>query len=147
MLQILTTYEVLLFAQVLSPLILSFILVLLNIPQKVSNAINFKSAELFLVFFHIAFVFITLAIESKYGNFGKLTAFYSYSGVVDIENIVYRSNISGLIIYYVLISTALSGVICALANNKVVKWFFIGCVVGLPSILYTYKERSNGKIT
>jgi hypothetical protein len=29
----------------------------------------------------------------------------------------------------------------------VVKWFVIGCVVGLPSILYTYKERSNGKIT
>ena len=144
MLQILETHDYFTLGEVLSPLIFSLVVVALNIPQKLSHSLSINSPELLLVVLHIFCVFAAFAIEVHYGNFSKTTAFYSY---FEYENIIHRSNFTNFLTYYVLISTIVSGVICALSQKKLIKWFFIGCVVGVPSIMYVYKDRSHAKIT
>ncbi len=144
MLQILETHDYFTLGEVLSPLIFSLVVVALNIPQKLSRSLNIKSPELLLVILHVSCVSAAFAIEIYYGNFSKTTALYYY---VEYENIIHRSNFTNFLTYYVLISTVVPGVICALSQKKLVKWFFIGCFVGLPSILYVYKGRSHAKIT
>ena len=144
MFQFLQIHDYFTLAEVLSPLLLSFVFVALRAPQIVSHALSIKSPELLLVVFHIVFVSTVFAIELIFGNFSHTSAFFYYA---DVENFIRRYEFNNLIIYYVLISTVVSGVICALVNNKTVKWFFIGCLVGLPSILYIYKGHSVVKIT
>ncbi len=144
MLQILEIHDYFTLGEVLSPLIFSLAVVALNIPQKLSRSLSIKSPELLLVVLHISCVSAAFAIEIHYGNFSKTTAFYYY---VEYENNIHRSNFINLLTYYVIISTVVSGVICALYQKKLIKWFFIGCFVGVPSILYVYKGRSHAKIT